>query len=309
MTDSISITGKPHHGMESLYPIRTIAKLTGVNAVTLRAWERRYGLIKPKRTRSGHRVYTDDHVEVVRQILALLDSGISVGQVGEVFEARRNSHGEVSEVDVWARYRRRMIAGIRTFDEDRLEDVYNEAAALYPVDLVSDRLIVPTLREVGWRWKNKSGTVAEEHFFSTYIRNKLGARLHHRSRRAEGPKLVLACLPEERHDLGLLLFGLAALDNGMQVILIGADLPLSELPDVSARSGAAAVVLAGFTEPARAHVLEELSHLTASTSVSVYVGGRVARASEAAIAAAGAIPLPGNLALAVRHVAGNLRLV
>lgn len=75
---------------ENLYPIRTVAKLTGVNAVTLRAWERRYGLIKPKRTRSGHRVYTDEHVELVRQILALLDSGISVGQVGEVFEARKS---------------------------------------------------------------------------------------------------------------------------------------------------------------------------------------------------------------------------
>jgi DNA-binding transcriptional MerR regulator len=307
VADPASITGESPGGAESLYPIRTVARLTGVNAVTLRAWERRYGLIKPKRTQSGHRVYTDDHVEVVRQILALLDSGISVGQVSEVFESRKSSDGETPDVDVWAKYRRRVIAGIRAFDEKQLEDTYNEAVALYPVDLVSDRLIVPTLRELGWRWKNKSGTVAEEHFFSTYIRNKLGARLHHRSRRAEGPKLVLACLPEERHDMGLLLFGLAALDSGMQVILIGADLPLHELPEVCRRSSAAAVVLAGFADPVGGDFGRKLADLAGRVAVPIYVGGRVARTSEAAIAKAGAIPLGDSMALAVRRIADSLR--
>mgnify|MGYP000620965887 FL=1 len=58
---------------EAVYPIRTISNLTGVNAVTLRAWERRYGLIRPKRTPKGHRLYTESDLERIKRVLELLD--------------------------------------------------------------------------------------------------------------------------------------------------------------------------------------------------------------------------------------------
>ncbi|MEW8236866.1 MAG: MerR family transcriptional regulator, partial [Candidatus Thiodiazotropha taylori] len=63
------------------YPIRKVSELTGINPVTLRAWERRYGLIKPERTPKGHRLYTDDHIHLIRQIMDFIDQGISIGQV------------------------------------------------------------------------------------------------------------------------------------------------------------------------------------------------------------------------------------
>ncbi|MES9930293.1 MAG: MerR family transcriptional regulator, partial [Candidatus Thiodiazotropha sp. 6PDIVS] len=63
------------------YPIRKVAELTGINPVTLRAWERRYGLIKPERTPKGHRLYTDEHIQLIRRIIGLIDKGISIGQV------------------------------------------------------------------------------------------------------------------------------------------------------------------------------------------------------------------------------------
>ena len=63
------------------YPIRTVSTLTGVNAITLRAWERRYGLIKPVRTDSGHRVYTRTDIDNIHRIVALLDKGVAISQV------------------------------------------------------------------------------------------------------------------------------------------------------------------------------------------------------------------------------------
>ena len=65
-------TKPPAPPREGLLPIRTVSILTGVNAVTIRAWERRYGLITPQRTPKGHRLYTHQDVERIRQIVALL---------------------------------------------------------------------------------------------------------------------------------------------------------------------------------------------------------------------------------------------
>ena len=60
------------------YPIREFARLTGVNPVTLRAWERRYGIIRPERTAKGHRFYTEDHILLVKNILYWLDQGYPI---------------------------------------------------------------------------------------------------------------------------------------------------------------------------------------------------------------------------------------
>ncbi len=45
------------------YSIGEFARLCGINATTLRAWQRRYGLLKPLRTDGGHRLYSDDDVQ------------------------------------------------------------------------------------------------------------------------------------------------------------------------------------------------------------------------------------------------------
>ena len=67
---------------EQLFPIREVARLTGVNPVTLRAWEWRYGLIVPTRTESGHRLYSMTDIERVRSILGWIDRGVAVSKIG-----------------------------------------------------------------------------------------------------------------------------------------------------------------------------------------------------------------------------------
>src|SRR5689334_25327161 len=69
---------------EELFPIREVARLTGVNPVTLRAWERRYGLIVPTRTDSGHRLYSLTDIERVRSILGWIERGVAVSKIGKL---------------------------------------------------------------------------------------------------------------------------------------------------------------------------------------------------------------------------------
>ena len=303
--------GLPDQG---LVPIRTVSSLTGVNSVTLRAWERRYDLIKPVRTPKGHRLYTMADVELIHQVISLLDNGMSIGQVRQVLDADKahlNSTptpgaGNERDFDPWQNHQHRLLRAVAAFDDGVLGDIYNEVLSLYPVDIVTSRLIVPLLRELGERWAQGQGTIAEEHFFSTFLRNKLGARFHHLNRNRQGSKLLAACLPGEQHEVGLLLFALTALDRNYQVVLLGPNTPLSELPPVVERATIQAIVLSGSVEVAAATVEEELPRLRGAVAIPVFVGGRVADRYSDAIAAAGAIALGEDLSLGLRRIDATL---
>ena len=139
----------------SLLPIRTVANLTGVNPVTLRAWERRYNLVTPQRTPKGHRLYTEEDVELIRQVLDLLDQGIAISQVKPLLERATDADKAASLAstgDVWKNYQQKMLHAVEIFDEHALDSSYNDALSLYPVDVVNQRLIFPLLRLLGERW-------------------------------------------------------------------------------------------------------------------------------------------------------------
>jgi MerR family transcriptional regulator, light-induced transcriptional regulator len=237
------------HPGEKLYTIGTVSKLTGVGAITLRAWERRYGLIEPVRKASGHRLYTRQNIDQINRITALTQQG------------------------KWKDYLNSMMAAIISFDEDRLEEIYNDALSLHPIGLVTRQLLAPLLVELGLRWESSEGSVAEEHFFAFYLRNKLGARYHHRSRGNRGPLILLAGLPGEYHEIGLLLFALAAHDSGYRVLPLGANMPLKELAAVAEKKGCDAIVLSGAIEPSKDTLTRGLPELVASGVAPVLIGG------------------------------------
>ena len=295
---------------EASLPIRTVSALTGVNAITLRAWERRYGLIRPLRTPKGHRLYTHAQVEEIQKVLALVRNGVAIGQVkralraeADVEPAERSFGGEP-----WAGYRRRMAAAVAAFNEAALEDAYAQALSLHPIDQVSRLLLMPLLEELGARWAKVAGGVAEEHFFSTYLRNKLGARFHHRRPHpvgAKAPTVLAACVPGEHHEIGLLLFGLAAHDAGLRVVLLGANVPLGEAGAAARRAQCDALVLASSLEPEEGF-FDQLRDLARALRRPVFVGGATAKASSSKIQAAGAVPLSESFESAVRRIAATL---
>ncbi len=296
MTDQQHING--------LYPIGTVSEITGVNAVTLRAWERRYGLIQPERTPKGHRMYSQTDVDMIQHILAQLGQGIAISRVA----ASLDQKAPLTEVDehTWLQYQDRMIGAISRFDENVLDSVYNEAMSLYPVDIVTRQLLTPLLVELGERWQTAVGSVAEEHFFSVFMRNKLGARFHHRNMRNTGPCLIAACLPGEHHEFGLLLFALAAHARGYRLILLGADMPLGELPYVLQRTQADAIVMSGSILHDSDTFKTELTHLALSSSKPVFIGGRVAQDHQDLIEAGGATPLAFDLDATLRTIGSVL---
>lgn len=281
-------------------PIRAIVSLTGVKAMTLRAWERRYGLIKPQRTPKGHRLYTHDHVERIRRVLTLIDRGVPVSRVRELLDSEPAVSAGLP--GPWPGYLDRMAAAVTRFDELELDRVHDDALSLHSIEQVTQQLYIPLLVRLGERWRDLAGAIAEEHFFAMYLRSKLGARLQHRMRYATGPRVLAACAPGEQHEIGLLLFALEANGAGMRTVLLGADTPLSDVAIACKRSGCEAVVIASSVDPAPGLLDESLRDLVDSIRVPVFVGGATAVRHRRAIAAAGAIALGSDLEDGVRTI-------
>jgi DNA-binding transcriptional MerR regulator/methylmalonyl-CoA mutase cobalamin-binding subunit len=259
---------------EKLYTIGTVSKLTGVGAITLRAWERRYGLIEPVRKESGHRLFTRHHVDQINRITALTQQGMRISQIRpEMLETDVEAESR-EESDTWSAYLSGMVAAIIDFNEERLEAIYNEALSHYPIGIVTRNLLTPLLIELGLRWASQDGSIAEEHFFTFYLRNKIGARYHHRARsNNRGPCILLAGLPNEHHDIGLLLFALAAYQTGYQVIPLGANMPLDDLAYVAKKKHCSAILLSGTIEPSDNTITTKLKNLVESAGMPVLVGG------------------------------------
>ena len=297
---NVSVAGNPS-SEGGQYPIRTVSSLTGVNSITLRAWERRYGLINPIRTPKGHRLYTQNDIDLIQRVLELLDKGISIGQVKGYLEGKNEQSDSEPSDDPWSNYQRRMLNAIVRFDTGSLDQTYNDALSLYPIDLVTKRMILPLLKTLGIRWAESEGSIAEEHFFGSYLRNKLGARFHHHAAQ-NGPLLVAACLPGEHHEIGLMLFCLSALNKGYRLVYLGADTPFAELTTPVNRSQADAVLLSGSVVSKPNNLRQGISALVENIDVPVFVGGEIAIRHTGEIEAAGAIPLGTDMSQALHKI-------
>ena len=182
---------------EILLPIGELARRTGVNPVTLRAWERRYGLLKPQRTAKGHRLYPLEQVERVEAILAWLQRGASVSQVRELLDKPASTPPKGD----WQARQFQLIEAIATLSQRALDQQLNQAMALYPAVTLCEQLLLPLLDLLDLRWRSYFNARLEQVFFHSWLRSKLGARVYHDNQLLQGPVILLA---EDSEHLSLI---------------------------------------------------------------------------------------------------------
>jgi methanogenic corrinoid protein MtbC1 len=235
-----------------------------------------------------------------------VDRGVPISRVRGVLDAEPASREAASARSRWRHYVDRMAAAIARFDEAELDRVYDEALSVHPIEQVTSHAVLPLLVRLGERWKNVSGAIAEEHFFATYLRSKLGARLEHRLRYADGPRIVAACAPGEKHEIGLLLFALEAQLAGLRPVLLGTDTPLEDMVVALQRSNGDGIVISSSVDPAPGLLERALPKLVRKSGVPVFVGGGTAIRHRAAINAAGAVALGNSLEDGVRLISATI---
>lgn len=128
-----------------LYAIREVSELTGVKPVTLRAWQRRYNLVKPQRTEKGHRLYTQDNVDTIKEIQRWLAKGISIGKVKALLESVPNSEQMLSDIQPVLEEVQLLVSALVSLNSGKAESIISTVVKEYPLDIVSDQFVFPIL--------------------------------------------------------------------------------------------------------------------------------------------------------------------
>ncbi|CAI8842490.1 MULTISPECIES: MerR family transcriptional regulator [Pseudomonas] len=197
---------------DELLPIGEVARLTGVNPVTLRAWERRYGLIKPQRTPKGHRLYSQDQVQRVQAALCWLERGAAISQVRELLDGSTNTPPTLQ--GEWGERIEQMITATTRLAQRPLDQLLNQMMALYPAVTVCERLLLPLLEALTSRWQTHFDGRLEQVFFHTWLRSKLGARVYHDGQSLTGPCILLARTDDTPFDTEFWLCAWLLSSNG-----------------------------------------------------------------------------------------------
>jgi DNA-binding transcriptional MerR regulator len=218
--------------------IGEFARRVGVSPELLRAWEARYRLLQPVRSDGGFRLYTAQDADRVARMKRGLEEGLSAAEAARRALAQaRPAEGLLAEAQD------RLLSAVRSYDEAALHAVLDEALAAFALETVLRELILPALREVGAQWERGDLEIGQEHFASNLVRERL-LGLGRFWGRGGGPLAILACPPGERHDIGLIAFGLLLRSHGWRILFLGADTPLSTLGQAVATTAPRLVVVA-----------------------------------------------------------------
>jgi DNA-binding transcriptional MerR regulator/methylmalonyl-CoA mutase cobalamin-binding subunit len=224
---------------QSRWRIKEFAGIVGVPEATLRAWERRYELLRPERTAGGFRLYSQADERRIRSMQAHMARGIAAAEAAGL--ALSESAVDVAPPQRPAALVDALLEAAEAFDATRFDVMLDAAFALGHVTAIRD-VVLPVLGEIGQRWERAQITVGHEHFASHLVERRLLA-LASGWEAGRGPRALLACPSGERHTLGLVCFGLVLAERGWRISYLGADTPVGQILDVSGSMSPNAVIL------------------------------------------------------------------
>ncbi|RKH61847.1 MerR family transcriptional regulator [Corallococcus aberystwythensis] len=274
---------------ERTYRIHIAAELSGVRVELIRAWERRYGVLVPERTPAGYRVYTDRDVALLKRLKALTDEGVAISEAAKLLPQLR-AELDVPSLPVFdgmeARsggqpeaWRAAVMAAAEAYDQPRVARVLDEVMAALPPLKAFEDVLVPVQREVGERWHAGTLTVAQEHLVTQVVRERLVSLLHSAPRGGR-KHAVLACFPEEEHEIGLLGVTLRLRHAGLRVSLLGQRVPVQDLGEMVARAKPDVVGLSAVTNRGATVFEDVLTRIRDALpqGLPLWVGGPAAQA-------------------------------
>jgi len=203
--------------------IGELARRTGVTVELLRAWEKRYGLLQPSRTNSGYRLYSPADEERIARMQRGLADGLAAAEAARAaLEEPVLGGGNLSDAAAELR------SALEVYDDATAQSALDVLLATFTFETVARDVMVPLLREIGERWERGEISVAQEHFASSLLRGRLMS-IARGWDRGVGPRAVLACAPAERHELMLIIFGIALRAQGWRITYLGADTPVGSI--------------------------------------------------------------------------------
>jgi MerR family transcriptional regulator, light-induced transcriptional regulator len=250
--------------------IGELAKRTGVSPELLRAWEQRYGLLQPTRTPGGFRLYSAADEARVQLMQTLVSGGLAAAQAARLVlsggePAPRTDSGSATTLEEAAA---NLTASLDGLDEQAANAALDRLFAAYTVETALKEVVLPYLHRLGERWEAGEVSVAQEHFASNLLRARL-LGLAQGWGQGQGPGAVLACVPGEQHELGLLAFGVALRRRGWRITYLGTDSPIGAVADIAPSLTPVVVVLLSLNPDNFLDHAREIEQLTKQVPVMI----------------------------------------
>jgi DNA-binding transcriptional MerR regulator/methylmalonyl-CoA mutase cobalamin-binding subunit len=298
-----------------MHSVSSAARLCGVSPSTLRAWERRYGVVEPIRTEGGYRVYDDAALRRLTRMSSLIASGWSprhaaayvMNENGEgeslpagtaVEEARPDPVPPTPEEE--AEHIEVILQAAEALDAPRVSDELDFVFSIHAFDDLVDNWLGPVLAATGQAWQSGRLSVAGEHFLTAGIERRLSHYFEEAGQsRGTGPRVVVGLPRGARHAIGSFAFATSLRRNGCQVTYLGADVPTDAWLHAVESTHADAVCLSVPTADDALAASETVAAITLRRpAVAVYVGG----SGSHAVTASGATRLEGSVSAAAQRI-------
>ena len=215
------------------YSIKDLEKISGIKAHTIRMWERRYGLIEPQRTETNIRFYSDCDLKRLLNISILNHNGIKISHIAGLTDAEIKNRvldlsidGRSSSVQIES-----LMVAMLELDETKFLNGLSSSIIKLGFEVSVETVLFPFLERIGVLWQAGTINPAQEHFISNLIRQKLFVAIDNemQSPVQNGPRIIMFLSEHEQHEIGLLFYNLLARKEGMNVVYLGAGVPLEDL--------------------------------------------------------------------------------
>ncbi len=257
--------------LKPLVRIGEISRRTGVGPDAIRAWERRYGLLDPVRSPGGYRLYSAADEIVLRKMRELTGQGVAAAEAAELARSGGAAPPPTGSAALdSASLARRLRLALEAFDEPAVNRLLDESLGGLSLDRFTEGVVLRAMAEIGDRWEQGEVSVAQEHFASNLIRGRL-LGLARGWGAGSGPLALLACVPGDLHDLGLICFGLCLGERGWRIAYLGPDTPIETLEEAAGTLRPRWVVLAASQPGLLAEAVARLGPL--GEGVGLAVGG------------------------------------
>jgi MerR family transcriptional regulator, light-induced transcriptional regulator len=262
--------------------IGELSRRVGVSPELLRAWEGRYGLLQPTRSAGGFRLYSEADEDRIKRMRAYQEEGLSAAEAARLALEAGNDHHPTPEtpaLDFGA-----FAEALERFDEPAAQAAFDRALATLSLDALLRDLLLPYLHDLGERWEAGTVTVAQEHFASSLVRGRL-LGLARGWGQGTGSLAVLACAPDEQHDLALIAFGLAVRARGWRIAYLGPDTPLETLRETAQSLEPRLIVISATARRYLSRLGDELAALGRQAPLALAGAGATPALAQAAGAA------------------------
>lgn len=259
---------------EPKYSVQRVSDLIGINPVTLRAWERRYGVIKPGRDENRYRLYSDRDLAILRWLINKKNSGVSISTASANLHdmIAQNNWPEVIPFGIAQaktvssvppqRYAEDLFELLKNHNEVEAARLFEDVISKFDLETLVEKIITPALISVGEAWFQGEIMISTEHFATAFLLSRLNNLYVSLPIVSKGPGILVGGAPTEEHEMGSLMMAVLLRNRGYRVEFLGANLHLDDLVDYARQEKPAMVVLTASTNRVAMELLRAQAKLS-----------------------------------------------